>query len=332
MRTAIYSVIAALVLVMAIPDADAQSRRRFGGGGNLGKQRPAPMQQEAAKPPVAAPGTPATAPNAAPATAAKPATAPAATPAAAPKPSFMQRWGGLLAGLGIGALLASLFGAQMGPIIGLLLAMILVAVVVMLLIRFFARRNGTATSGPTPSYAGGPAERTSTDFSSRPASTGAGFSGIGSALGGSAVAAPVSEPAVAAAQAGSVDPAALPPSEVDGFLRVAKTSFIRLQDANDRGDLDDIRDYTTPEMYAELSMLIRERAGAAQRNEVVSVDARLVEAVVEGDYAIASVRFTGLIRENDARNPEPFDEIWHVRKNLRERNGSWMIAGIQQVG
>lgn len=329
MRTAIYSVIAALVLAMAIPDADAQSRRRFGGGGNVGKQRPAPMQQEAAKPPVATPGTPATAPNAA---APAPAKAPAAGAAAAPaaKPSFMQRWGGLLAGLGIGALLASLFGAQLGPIIGLLLGMILVAVVVMLLIRFFAGRRGAA-AGPTPQYAGGPTQRTATDFGAdRPASTGAGFSGIGSAVGGSA-AAPVTEPGVAAAQAATIDPAALAPSEVEGFLRVAKTSFIRLQAANDAGDLDDIRDFTTPEMYAEIAMQVRERGGATQRNEVVSVDARLVEAVVEGDYAIASVRFTGLIRENDARNPEPFDEIWHVRKSLRERNGAWTIAGIQQI-
>jgi predicted lipid-binding transport protein (Tim44 family) len=330
MRTTIYAIVAALALVMAIPDADAQSRRRFGGGGNIGKQRPAPMQQEAAKPPVATPGTPATAPNAAaPATAKAPAAGAAAAPAA--KPSFMQRWGGLLAGLGIGALLASLFGAQMGPIIGLLLAMILVAVVVMLLIRFFAGRRGAA-SGPTPQYAGGPTQRSSTDFSAdRPASTGAAFSGIGSAVGGSAAAAPPTEPGVAAAQAATIDPAALAPSEVEGFLRVAKTSFIRLQAANDAGDLDDIRDFTTPEMYAEIAMQLGERGGATQRNEVVSVDARLVEAVVEGDYAIASVRFTGLIRENDARNPEPFDEIWHVRKSLRERNGAWTIAGIQQV-
>ena len=328
MKTALYAAVAALALLMAIPDADAQSRRRFGGGNNLGKQRPAPMQQEAAKPPVATPGTPATAPSAAPATAAKPGAA--AAPAA--KPSFMQRWGGLLAGLGIGALLASLFGAQLGPIIGMLLAMLAIAAVAFLLIRLFAGRK--AAPGPTPQYAGGPG---ATEFSSTPAPSsagttgGPGFSGIGSALGGSAAAAPVSEPAVAAAAAGTIDPAALAPSEVEGFLRVAKTSFIRLQAANDSGDLDDIRDFTTPEMYAEIAMQVRERGGATQRNEVVSVDARLVEAVVEGGYAIASVRFTGLIREDDARNPEPFDEIWHVRKDMRDRRGSWMIAGIQQV-
>jgi predicted lipid-binding transport protein (Tim44 family) len=84
-------------------------------------------------------------------------------------------------------------------------------------------------------------------------------------------------------------------------------------------------------MYAEISMQLQERGDAPQKTEVVSADAQLVENVIEGDYALASVRFTGLIRENDAANPEPFDEIWNVRRNLREKNGAWVIAGIQQV-
>ena len=93
-----------------------------------------------------------------------------------------------------------------------------------------------------------------------------------------------------------------------------------------------IRDYTTPEMFAELSMIIRERGDAPQKTEVVSVEAQLVEAVVEGDWENASVRFYGLIREDNAANPEPFDEIWHVRKKAGERKASWLIAGIQQNG
>jgi predicted lipid-binding transport protein (Tim44 family) len=78
-------------------------------------------------------------------------------------------------------------------------------------------------------------------------------------------------------------------------------------------------------------MQVQERGDTPQRTEVVSVDAQLLEAVVEGDHAIATVRFTGLIRENNASNPEPFDELWHVRKPVSARNGSWLIAGIQQM-
>lgn len=301
MKTAIKVLAFAIALGMASLGVDAA--KRFGGGGNLGKQRPAPT----ATAKDAAPAAPAAAPAATPA---QPAPA-AGAAAAAAKPSFMQRWGGLLAGLGIGALLASMFGAQMGPIMGMLLMVLAIAVVGFMLFRLFAPRNAVPAPAAAPVAAVGP----------RPMQ----FQGIGSALTpGEKV--ELGTPPQPAAPA----PTPIPGFEVEPFVRVAKTSFIRLQAANDARDLDDIRDFTTPEMFAEISMQIRERGDEAQKTEVVMVDARVVESVVEGDYAIASVRFTGLIRENDARNPEPFDEIWHVRKNMKERNGSWLIAGIQQ--
>jgi predicted lipid-binding transport protein (Tim44 family) len=105
--------------------------------------------------------------------------------------------------------------------------------------------------------------------------------------GGSA--APV---AASAAHAGNI-----PATSVESFLRSAKTSFIRLQAANDRKDLNDIREYTTPEMFAEVSMQLQERGDAPQKTDVVAVNADLLEVANEGDLAIASVRFTGQLRE-----------------------------------
>ena len=84
-------------------------------------------------------------------------------------------------------------------------------------------------------------------------------------------------------------------------------------------------------MFAEISMQVKERGGATQRTEVVNLNAELADSAIEGDYEIASVRFYGLLRENDSSNPEPFDEIWHVRRDQRDRKGSWLIAGIQQT-
>ena len=117
---------------------------------------------------------------------------------------------------------------------------------------------------------------------------------------------------------------------VESFLRSAKTSFIRLQAANDRKDLDDIREYTTPEMFAEVSMQIRERGDEPQKTDVVSVNADLLEVVTEHDYAIASVRMSGQLSENNGV-AESFDEIWHVQKNLKDDKSVWLLAGIQQV-
>ena len=314
MKTLLMSLVVLLTLGLASMDADAA--RRFGGGGNLGKQRPAPTMREAPKE--------ATAPAAA-----KPAQ-PAAAPAPGapqPKPGFMSRFGGLLAGLGIGALLGSLFGGNLGGAGGLIMFLLLGAILYMVVRAMMSRR------APTPSYAGPRAEEPVTysgmdrppvpeSANDRPA-----FSGIGSALPpGDAPAAPVRD--VTPESSGPLLPAGF---NRDAFLRVAKTSFIRLQAANDAKDLDDIRDYTTPEMYAEIAMQLQDRGDVGQKVEVVNVDAQLVDYAVEGDFEYASVRFYGLIRESKEANPEPFDEIWHVRKKKDDARAPWLIAGIQQV-
>lgn len=300
--TPLLAAIAALALALAPVEADA---KRFGGGSSLGKQRAAPTQMKEAAP---APAKPAQA---------APAAAPAAgTPPA--QPGFMSRFGGLIAGLGIGALLASLFGGNLGGLGGFLL-MLLVAGLAFVAIRAFMGRRAPASA----SVAREPIQ----------------FAGAGAGAGGTPPARPAlnigagvgAANATPAAEAPRAAPVAIPGFEAEPFLRVAKTSFIRLQAANDAKDLDDIRDFTTPELFAEIAMQARERGDAPQKTEVVTLDASLVEAVVEGDYAIASVRFTGLIREQADANPEPFDEVWHVRQDQRDRKATWLIAGIQQV-
>ena len=108
-------------------------------------------------------------------------------------------------------------------------------------------------------------------------------------------------------------------------MRSAKTSFIRLQAANDRKDLNDIREYTTPEMFAEISMQLQERDNAPQKTDVVNVNAELLEVNNENDFAIASVRMSGQLSENNGA-AESFDEIWHVQKEPEGRQVS-LAAG-----
>jgi predicted lipid-binding transport protein (Tim44 family) len=117
---------------------------------------------------------------------------------------------------------------------------------------------------------------------------------------------------------------------VEAFLRNAKTSFIRLQAANDRKDLDDVREYTTPEMFAEISMQMQERGDTEQKTDVIAINAELLDVATERDYSIANVRFTAQLRENNGM-PETIDEIWNVQKNLRDDKSVWLLAGIQQV-
>lgn len=229
-----------------------------------------------------------------------------AQPAAAPAKQG-NKWLGPLAGLAAGLGLAALFSHfGLGEGMGMLLMIILGALAVFLVIGMLRKKS--AAPQPAMQYAG----------------AGAPYGGmtppVEQPVGTSAA------PAAAAPATGNI-PADFP---VDAFLRSAKTSFIRLQAANDRKDLNDIREYTTPEMFAEISMQLQERDDTAQKTDVVSVNAHLLEVATEGDLAIASVRMSGQLRENNGP-AENFDEIWHVQKNLKDDKSVWLLAGIQQI-
>ena len=122
------------------------------------------------------------------------------------------------------------------------------------------------------------------------------------------------------------------PSDFDtaGFERNAKVNFIRLQAANDAGDLDDIRDFTTPGMFAELRLEIAERGTAIQKTEVVSINAEVMEVDEGPERYLVSVRFTGAIQDGAAQSEQSFDEIWHLMKP-RQGSSGWVLSGIQQM-
>ena len=286
--------VALLSFGLAVQDADA---KRFGGGGNIGKQRSTTTQQTATPP--------------------KPAQAPAAAPAAAPAPakSGMSKWLGPLAGLAAGGLLASMFmGGGMGGMggaMGSILMMLAIGAGIFFIIRMLRKPQPQAQPMQYAGMGGG--DNTVTPMMD---------TGSGSA------AAPYAAPL---AQAASTRPSWF---EDEPFLREAKKHFIRLQDGYDRGDLNDIREYVTPEMFAEVTMQIRERNDKANKTEVVTLNAAMLEVVTEGDLVIASVRFDGMIREEIGGPAEPFNEIWHIQKSQSQTtqpNATWLISGIQQA-
>jgi len=120
------------------------------------------------------------------------------------------------------------------------------------------------------------------------------------------------------------------PADFDSasFIRQAKLNFIRLQDANDRGDLAALRQVTTDRMFDAILAELRPHR-PAQHTDVVSLNASLLEVATEGETHSASVRFHGMIREDDGE-AAPFEEVWHLKKPVSGASG-WVLAGIQQV-
>ncbi|MEZ5645869.1 MAG: TIM44-like domain-containing protein [Burkholderiaceae bacterium] len=288
------AVVITLGLTTVSMDAEA---RRLGGGKSLGFQRQA---------------TPTQAPTATPRQAPASGTAAPTTP---PRRSWMGPIAGLAAGLGLAAL-ASHLGFGEGFANMLMIGLLVAAAVGV--IGFLMRRKG-GTQG-TMAYAGASAGQRDT--------------------GPAAFRMPVSPTADQASTppaGGSMIGAHLQPAashipadfDAAGFARNAKVQFIRLQAAHDAGNLDDIRAFTTPEMFAEISMDIRDRSGAASQTDVVGLDAEVIDVQEEAHQYVVSVRFTGTLREDGAA-AQAFDETWHLTKPLNGGAG-WVLAGIQQA-
>jgi predicted lipid-binding transport protein (Tim44 family) len=122
----------------------------------------------------------------------------------------------------------------------------------------------------------------------------------------------------------------LPPGfDAEGFIRQAKLQFNRLQAAYDTGDRKALSDVMTPEMTAEVAGDLDAR-GEHHATEVVSLNAEVLEVTTEAGSYWASVRFTGMVREDRAPVPNSLDEVWNLTKPVDGSSG-WLLAGIRQV-
>ncbi len=264
--------------------------KRLGGSKSIGKQRDSINQQATPKP------------------AQSQSAAPASNPAAGG-----SKWGGALAGLAAGGLLAALFmgGAFDGINMADILMLVVLMAVIFFIVRMLRKPKSEQLSRPMQYSAAGAAQADQV------------FPGGPSAA--------TSSSSTHKAYDGNATTNSIPPDfQVEPFLKNAKLSFINLQAANDAGDVDAIREYTTPELFEALNKQIQESGDHPQKTEVIFINADLLDVTTSSDMAIASVRFNGQLREAPDALPEPFDEIWHVQKSLKEKNAPWLLAGIQQ--
>ncbi len=294
-------IVASGIAISVIPfDADAA---RIGGGSSSGRQSSGVMNRSA-------PATTSTA------TPAKPAASPATTApaAAASKPSGASRWlgplAGIAAGLGIAALLShfGMSGALADFLVmGLMVALAVFAV--MFVVRML--RGGAA----------------------RPAYQAAGSAGSPQDLGmrrESSV--PAAAPVTSAFAADAAQPTGANwfiPSDFDTnrFLQEAKQQFVAIQKVWDSGDVTQLRHFLTDDLTKEMQTQLVGRTGE-NHTEVVLLNAEMlgIEKVTDGH--LASVRFSGMLREAVGAEAFRFEEVWNL---FKPEQGGWLLAGIQQI-
>jgi predicted lipid-binding transport protein (Tim44 family) len=301
---------------------DAEAQRRLGGGRTFGKQAPA-VQQKQATPPAQAPGASQAAPAQQPTTAA--AARPGATAAAAPRSPMRGALMGLAAGLGIAAL-ASWLG--FGEALTMFLTVLLVGLAVMMVIGFVMRRMRPAQQ---PAYGGagaqrGPGTYSNVGYETTPAPVPApaqrSAAPVVSALPGSAM-----DEFSRGGNVASGAPWGVPAGfDTEAFLGAAKSHYAKLQQAWDTGNLDELAEFTTNEMFIALTHELRARAGQS-KTEVVSMDAELLGIESTANEHVASVKFDGTLRIDG--EVEKVSEVWNLTKPAS--GGGWVLAGIQQL-
>jgi predicted lipid-binding transport protein (Tim44 family) len=300
-----------LIVAGSVASLDAEARR-MGGGRSIGRQSNTVQQQHQATPSQPSQNNQAMQQRA----------QPAPAPAPAPQPN-RSRWlgpiAGLAAGLGIAALLShfGLGGAFAGAMANIIVIAILAMIGIWLVRRFLGRKRDTsqpAYAGQSPSLNSGATGYTQEPRYSAPPS--------GSYLEPQGN--PLTTPSV------NATPSVPAGFDSEAFLRNAKVYFVRLQAAWDVGNVEDIREFTTPEMFAEVRVDLASRGAGTNQTDVVQLNADLLGVEERANESFASVRFSGLIREAPGAAAEPFAEVWNLSKANRAGEG-WLLAGIQQL-
>jgi len=310
-----------LVCALAVGAQDAWAKR-LGSGLSVGKQSANVTQRNSgAAAPQAVPQA-AAASNAA----ARPAT-PAA--AAAPQRPWGAMLGGVAAGLGLAWLASSLgFGEGLAQF----MVFALFAMVAFVLVRRFMARRAPAARRAGLAYQNAHASGNSQFDPATPR----GYSSKN--VGNDASARPwesaFDEPVIGTAVRGSPSWSIPAGFDVDGFLQASKTNFVGLQDAWDRSDIPSLRAMMTDGMLEQIKSQLAEReqtSGASvNKTEVVMLEAQLLGIEeLDSDY-MASVEFSGLIREDASAGPNPFREIWNITRP-KSGPGGWLVAGVQAL-
>jgi predicted lipid-binding transport protein (Tim44 family) len=313
----------AVSLALVTGHADA---KRLGGGSSFGKQSSNVTQRQAAP----------TAPSQATPNPAVPSPA-----APAPKRPWGAMLGGLAAGLGL-AWLASSLG--LGGAMGQFMMFALLALVIMMAVGWFMRSRkpqgalqpaspfafqGAGTSGQAATPASYRPENVGNDASARPwERAGTSFDSAGLAAGGA------SGSMIGSGLSGSQTWGIPAGFDTEGFLKSAKANFVSLQAAWDKSDIGALRLMMTDAMMKEIQAQLADReahtGGPINLTEVVMIEAHLLGIEDLGDDYMASVEFSGMIREEPSAGASPFREVWNMTKSKNGQNG-WLVAGVQAL-
>ena len=95
-----------------------------------------------------------------------------------------------------------------------------------------------------------------------------------------------------------------------------------------------LRAMMTDSMLTEIKTQLAEReshiGAQVNKTDVMVLEAQLLGIEELDDGYMASVEFSGMIREEPSAGPSPFREVWNMTK-LKTGNSGWLVAGVQAL-
>jgi len=89
----------------------------------------------------------------------------------------------------------------------------------------------------------------------------------------------------------------------------------------------------TDDMLGEIRTQLAEREAhtgmTPNTTEVVMLEAHLLGIEELANEYMASVEYSGMIREEPSAGPSPFREVWNMTK--AKSGGGWLVAGVQAL-
>jgi predicted lipid-binding transport protein (Tim44 family) len=113
-----------------------------------------------------------------------------------------------------------------------------------------------------------------------------------------------------------------------GFIEGSLSHYRTVQESWNKGELDVIKEYVSPELFAALSEQ-RNKLTQSPKTEVLDLSAEIVRADQAGDSAEISILFRGICKDELEKTQEGIFDIWHLQRDLNTENADWVIVGIE---
>ncbi len=121
-----------------------------------------------------------------------------------------------------------------------------------------------------------------------------------------------------------------PVDDTQAFLSVARESFLQMQAAWDRADLGALSLLATEALLDDLREQLAQRPPGPNCTQVLQLDARLMGLEDLHEAYVASVEFSGLIREQVNAAAHPFRELW-LLADVKASGRGWKLARVQAL-